>query len=62
MIEFEKVLIEEQPEILVVVGDVNSTLACTIVASEIRYSQINDAFQVPFVHRNKDHNQRAYYS
>ena len=35
---FEEVLLHEQPEVLVVVGDVNSTLACSIVASKIQYS------------------------
>jgi UDP-N-acetylglucosamine 2-epimerase (non-hydrolysing) len=37
MIAYEKVLIEEKPEIVVVVGDVNSTMACTIAASKIVY-------------------------
>lgn len=35
MIEFEKVLEKEMPEIVVVVGDVNSTLACSIVAAKM---------------------------
>ncbi|NTV47951.1 MAG: UDP-N-acetylglucosamine 2-epimerase (non-hydrolyzing), partial [Chlorobiales bacterium] len=35
MIEFEKVLQKEMPEIVVVVGDVNSTLACSIVAAKM---------------------------
>ena len=34
MIEFEKVLLAERPKIVVVVGDVNSTLACSIVAAK----------------------------
>ena len=34
MVEFEKVLEQEQPDLVVVVGDVNSTLACSIVASK----------------------------
>jgi len=32
MLKFEKVLQEEQPDVVLVVGDVNSTLACSIVA------------------------------
>jgi len=35
MIEFEKVLVEEKPDLIIVVGDVNSTLACSIVASKM---------------------------
>ncbi len=32
---FEKICIEEKPDIVVVVGDVNSTLACSIVAKKL---------------------------
>lgn len=35
MIEFERVCFQEKPDIVVVVGDVNSTLACSIVAKKI---------------------------
>ncbi|MBN2144941.1 MAG: UDP-N-acetylglucosamine 2-epimerase (non-hydrolyzing) [Candidatus Aureabacteria bacterium] len=35
MTAFEKVLIKERPEWIVVVGDVNSTLACSLVASKL---------------------------
>ncbi|MGA9882412.1 MAG: UDP-N-acetylglucosamine 2-epimerase (non-hydrolyzing) [Candidatus Acidiferrales bacterium] len=34
---FERVILSERPEALVVVGDVNSTVACTLVASKISY-------------------------
>lgn len=34
---FEQVILSEQPEALVVVGDVNSTIACALVASKISY-------------------------
>ena len=34
---FEKVLLSETPDILLVVGDVNSTIACSLVASKIEY-------------------------
>ncbi len=35
MIEFEKVCIEEKPDLVLVVGDVNSTMACSIVAAKL---------------------------
>jgi len=35
MIEFEKVCLREQPDLIIVVGDVNSTIACSIAASKL---------------------------
>src|SRR4051812_20921752 len=35
MVEFEKVLIKENPDLVIVVGDVNSTLACSLVAKKM---------------------------
>src|SRR5690242_5571547 len=35
MIEFEKVCLREQPDLVIVVGDVNSTMACTITAKKL---------------------------
>ncbi|TDI81529.1 MAG: UDP-N-acetyl glucosamine 2-epimerase, partial [Caldithrix sp.] len=35
MIEFEKVLIAEKPDLVLVVGDVNSTIACGLVAVKL---------------------------
>ena len=39
MKRFEPVLLAEQPDVLLVVGDVNSTIACTLVASKIEYGK-----------------------
>jgi UDP-N-acetylglucosamine 2-epimerase (non-hydrolysing) len=38
MKRFEPVLLEHQPDVVIVVGDVNSTVACALVASKINYS------------------------
>lgn len=35
MIEFEKVCLKEKPDLVIVVGDVNSTLACSITAKKL---------------------------
>lgn len=35
MVRFEEVCIQEQPDLVMVVGDVNSTLACSIVAKKL---------------------------
>jgi len=36
MMEFEKVVLEDTPHLIVVVGDVNSTLACALVAAKCK--------------------------
>ena len=41
MKRFEPALLKEQPDVVLVVGDVNSTIACTLVASKIEYLQAN---------------------
>jgi len=38
MKRFEEVLLRETPDALLVVGDVNSTIACALVAAKIQYS------------------------
>lgn len=35
MVAFEKVLLEKRPDVVVVVGDVNSTLACAVTAAKL---------------------------
>ena len=41
MKRFEPALVKAQPDVVLVVGDVNSTIACTLVASKIEYLQAN---------------------
>ena len=41
MIAYEKVAIADRPDWLVVVGDVNSTAACTLVAAKLRFPVIH---------------------
>lgn len=35
MVEFEKVLLKERPDLVIVVGDVNSTIACSLTAAKM---------------------------
>ena len=56
MKRFEPVLIEHQPDVVILVGDVNSTVACALVASKIVYpnnsltpSLINRKVKRPFI-------------
>lgn len=37
MLEFEKVVLKEKPDLVIVFGDVNSTLACAVVCSKIHH-------------------------
>jgi UDP-N-acetylglucosamine 2-epimerase (non-hydrolysing) len=38
MIAYEKILLEHQPDMVIVVGDVNATVACTLAAVKVNYS------------------------
>ena len=35
MVEFEKIVLAEKPDMVIVVGDVNSTVACSLVCSKL---------------------------
>ena len=50
MERFEPILLEEQPDFLVVVGDVNSTVACCLVASKVIYTKGNMTERPVIVH------------
>ena len=41
MERFEKVCLDETPDMVLVVGDVNSTAACTLVASKLHITTIH---------------------
>lgn len=47
MEEFEKVVLKIRPDIVVVFGDVNSTLACSVVCSKVKYK---DKETLPVAH------------
>lgn len=40
MMAYEKIVFEKQPDMIVVVGDVNSTIACTLTAAKILYESL----------------------
>ncbi len=50
MRRFEPILLSQQPDVLLVVGDVNSTIACTLVASKIEYPEENSRKRPIIVH------------
>ena len=47
---FEPVLLQFMPDVLLVVGDVNSTIACTLVASKINYPENHHVKRPIIVH------------
>lgn len=49
MIAYEKILLKERPRLVVVVGDVNSTMACTITASKVVYTDLPEGSRRPVV-------------
>lgn len=46
MVEFEKVVLKEKPDLVIVFGDVNSTIACALVCSKIHH----DGGTIPVAH------------
>ena len=49
MERFEPVLLKERPQVLVLVGDVNSTVACALVATKVRYEGPEDGAGRPLI-------------
>ena len=49
MKRFEPVVMSEQPDVLIVVGDVNSTIACALVASKVIYPQNGNRKKRPMI-------------
>jgi UDP-N-acetylglucosamine 2-epimerase (non-hydrolysing) len=62
MTAYEQVLTETRPDVVVVVGDVNSTMACTLAASKVVYPQAQSsklkAESNEFVHGSLPQGQR----
>ena len=46
MMAYETVLFETKPDLVVVVGDVNSTMACTLAATKVVYSTMSEKRRV----------------
>jgi UDP-N-acetylglucosamine 2-epimerase (non-hydrolysing) len=49
MTKFEPVLLHERPDVLVIVGDVNSTVACSLVASKTVYPSKHGCHSRPII-------------
>lgn len=47
MIAYEELLMEKRPDLVVVVGDVNSTVAATLAATKVVYPDSNSGFPKP---------------
>jgi UDP-N-acetylglucosamine 2-epimerase (non-hydrolysing) len=47
---FESVLLRERPDVIIVVGDVNSTIACALVASKVKYPQTSKNLDLDKLH------------
>jgi UDP-N-acetylglucosamine 2-epimerase (non-hydrolysing) len=50
MKRFEEILVRERPDCVIVVGDVNSTVACSLVASKIEYPEGSRRSRPSIVH------------
>ena len=50
MMAYEKVLFETRPDLVIVVGDVNSTMACTIAATKVSYD--SNVYPVKFFEKD----------
>lgn len=50
MSSFEPIILSMEPDALIVVGDVNSTIACTLVASKLRYNGRSPRARPTIVH------------
>ena len=57
MIAYEKILMEHRPDFIVVAGDVNSTIACTLAAVKITYPP-SSVTQHPTLKTQSSHNCR----
>ncbi len=44
MVEYEKIIFDTLPDMVVVVGDVNSTLACALATTKVSYNQDGESF------------------
>ena len=53
MISYEKILLEHRPDLVIVVGDVNSTVACTLAAVKISYGINHNSPYASHISRNK---------
>jgi UDP-N-acetylglucosamine 2-epimerase (non-hydrolysing) len=49
MERFEPVLLKERPQVLLLVGDVNSTVACALVATKVRYESAPGGVERPLI-------------
>ena len=52
LIAYEKVILERQPDLIIVVGDVNSTLACTLAAIKVKYPKTYNPNRKMFGQKN----------